>query len=192
MWGSIVGGLIGAVVGALAGGTVTYYRERRLEARRRHEEAVMEMIPKVRSLWTMISSLVVRAIEATKEECTPEDMPNMRPKVFPEDAHELAREIEVMATRLDDGQLKRDVMRILNQEYQSSVALKKSLQELVKALRREAYPSLQQVKRKHHPNPVELREDDLQEKWAGPANWHFLNKLYGTGMDSRSEWENGD
>lgn len=40
MWGSIVGGLIGAVVGAIAGGAVTYYRERRLERERRHEETI--------------------------------------------------------------------------------------------------------------------------------------------------------
>jgi hypothetical protein len=192
MWGSVLGGLIGAVVG----GAATYFAQRKLEARRKHENTVKDIISEVKELGEMVAHLIGHAkfdpnsISDEISDAPLEEIIDIGENPFPRDARDKAKKIEMMATNLDDEGLKHEILKAMNQKYENERILIKSLNGLIDKLHREAYPAIQKVKRKHVVTAQELRGSDADEKWPGPANKQFLNKLYGEGVPSKTEWEN--
>lgn len=185
MWGSVLGGLIGAVVGALAGGAVTYYRERRLEKKRRHEEALEEVYQKVAQLSEYVSMLVAGAGFFGRE------VP------YPEEARALALEIEELATELTDEDLKREVIETMNREYESPEEICWQLEQVELELRKRAYPTLYHLKEEGREKPsglatvkAEQNEEDWSAGWRGPAQIHFLIRLKERGQTLQVEDEN--
>lgn len=185
MWGSVVGGLIGAVVGAVVGGAVTYYRERRLEAERKHEETVEKLYHKVAELSEAVSALVSGAGFFGR------DLP------YPEEARDLALEAEELATGLTDEDLKREVIRTMNREYESPEEICWQLEQIELALRKRAYPTLYDIKEEGRTAPSGLaavkagqEEEDWSTGWRGPAKIHFLIRLRERGQVLRVEDEN--
>lgn len=171
MWGSVLGGLIGAVIGALAGGAVTYYRERRLESRRKHEETVQELVYDTVELCNLINDITKDMKEDTND-------------VYPSDVHRKARNIVLKTNNLDDEELQRRVVKVLNKNYDDPRGVFYGVYNLNRELRMRAYPVVQEVE-------AEVRMKDAEGKaaqmigntdaWPGPANIHFKNKLVAEG-----------
>jgi hypothetical protein len=183
MWGS----LIGAVFGALVGGGVTYYVQRRLEAKRQHEETVEALYQKVFKLSEIVSDLTA-GVRASSTESVP----------YPEEARELAQEIEELATDLWDEDLKRDVITAMNREYDSPEEICWQLEKVELALRERAYPTLYDIKPegRETPSGVALRwlndkdkSGDWAEGWRGPAKIQFIFRMKERGRKLRVEEE---
>lgn len=170
MWGS----LIGAVFGALVGGGVTYYVQRTLEAKRRHEETVETLYHKIADLSKIVSDLTAGNINPTEE------VP------YPEEARNLAQEVEELATDLWDEKLKREVITAMNRKYDSPEGICRQLEKVELELRERAYPTLYDIKPDGREPPSEitlrwLQEEnefgDWAEDWWGPAKIQFLLRM---------------
>lgn len=170
MWGSV----LGAVFGALIGGGVTYYVQRRLEAKRRHEETVETLYHKIADLSWIVSDLTAGSVTPTEE------VP------YPEEARNLAHEIEELATDLWDEELKREVITAMNRKYDSPEEICWQLEKVELELRERAYPTLYDIKPDGREPPSEmalrwLQEEnelgDSTEDWWGPAKIQFLLRM---------------
>ena len=180
MWASV----LSDVFGTLVGGGVTYFVQRKLEARRRHEETLEKLYGKVAELSEMITILVAGPFPG-------EEFP------YPEEARDIAREIELLATDLEDEDLKRKIIRTMNREYESPEEICWQFEQIELELRERAYPALYEIKEEGRKAPagraVRQAQDDGAPEWAkaweGPATYLFLLRLKERGITLRVEEE---
>jgi len=160
MWASV----LSAVFGTLVGGGVTYFVQRKLGARRRHEETLEKLYGKVAELSKMITILVAGPVPG-------EEFP------YPEEARDIAREIELLATDLEDEDLKRKIIRTMNREYEAPEEICWQFEQIELELRERAYPTLYEIKEEGRKAPAGLaarkgQDSDVSEwakGWKGPA-----------------------
>jgi len=175
-------GILSAAFGAIIGGGVTYFVQRKLEARRRHKETLEKLYGKVAELSKMVTILV--AGTAFEEEFP-----------YPEKARDIAQEIELLATDLEDEDLKQRTIRTMNREYESPEEICWQLEQIELELRERAYPTLYEIKddgRTHNAGLAvrQAQDDDVAEwakGWKGPATHHFLLRLKEKGIELQVE-----
>lgn len=161
MWGSVIGGLIGALVGA---GT-SYFVQRKLEAVRRHEEALKEM-------WHMSDELYNRCLRLLRGSYNDESLNNI---------HEIATEMELIAVKLDDEDLKKAILHTLNGPYDNTLEFGVGMMNLHHQISARAFPTLYDIKQQ---KPDDLLKslhdvDDTDPVVYGPASDSF----------TRNDWE---
>jgi hypothetical protein len=164
-------GFIGAVLGAYVSWSYQWWWEKK----KRHQETLRRLRSKTVELYGQLEAVFENVAITTKG-------------VYPDDARELARDIELDATNLNDEDLQRRVVRVLNDEYDSPELLKSAVLDLSRELRKEAYPIL-------HDEKISVPSGDIREearkmtgqteKWPGPANIHFMNKLVHEGAETK-------
>jgi hypothetical protein len=181
----MLGSVLGAVLGTLFGGGVTYYVQRRLEARRVHEEKIKELVPEMRRLMSMIAALRMQS------ELHNESNNRWKPKVFPEEVQDKAHDIELMATNLDDSELRDDILEALNKKYESQHEIFESLSDLLLRVEKEAYPAIHEVRSQHAIKVENLTKEGKDAVWAGPSRLQFVKKLQDEGALTKEEWERG-
>lgn len=156
-------GFVGAVLGAY----VSWWYQWWWEKEKRHQETVQRLRSKTVELYGLLEAVFENVSMTTKG-------------VYPDDARELARDIELDATNLNDEKLQRRVVRVLNDEYDSPDLMKAEVLELSRELRKEAYPVLHEEKMdvpSGDPREEARKMTGQTDQWPGPANIHFMNKL---------------
>ena len=177
-------GILSAALGAVIGGGITYLVQRKLEARRRHEETLKKLYDRVAELSKVVTILVAGPVFE-------EEFP------YPEKAREVAQETEILATDLEDEDLKQRIIRTMNREYESPEEICWQLEQIELELRERAYPTLYEIKEDGRTQNAGLavrqaQDDDLAEwaeGWKGPATHHFLLRLKESGIALRVEGE---
>jgi hypothetical protein len=175
-------GILSAAFGAIIGGGVTYFVQRQLEAERRHERTLEKLYGKVAELSKMITILVAGPVFG-------EEFP------YPEEARDIAREIELLATDLEDEDLKREIIRTMNREYESPEEICWQFEQIELELRERAYPTLYEIEEEGRKAPAGLaarqgQDSDVPEwtqGWKGPATYQFLLRLKESGITLRVE-----
>lgn len=163
--------MLSNLLSAIAGGIITfvgtYVVQRRLEKKRRHEETLQELRHKADKIANMIDVAF--------------NTPGLPPdkNVYPDEIHSEAREMEFIATRLNDEGLKRHILAALHKGYDSVEAVHTGMQEMRGALENKAFPVLHQVRDKYAQDgmPIDRRVMD----WKGPASSNFIFKARAEG-----------
>ncbi|WP_259220709.1 hypothetical protein [Salinibacter ruber] len=157
MWESV----LGAVVGALVGGGITYYIQRRLEKQRKQENALRE-------LWKKSIDLKADYLRLLR------DPGSERKREIRSRIHEVASEMELLATKIAEEDFKRTVLEVLHGEYDNPLCLGASILKLEDALEAKAFPTLHDVTAKSQEKLVEEILPSENSKLRGPADDNFI------------------
>ena len=164
----------------------SYFVQRRLKAKKDHEETVRKLYGKLSKLRSMLFTTLLVSYGGSGESLKGLD-------IYVEDIHALANEIKIMAGELDRYGLKKRVMKAMAaNDFDSKEDMEKEITEALKGVREEAYPVLDEVKRENRHIEVTLRESkdgrvERGKKWGGPATFKFLERAEEMGVPRRTE-----
>lgn len=176
---------MGGIIGAVFGGATTYFVQRKLEAKRKHDKTLRNLYNKLQELRSLFFTVLLPGVTDGEAEPLVEG-------VYPQDIYNLAKEIKMLATSLDDKNLKRRVLETMTGEFDSRDELEREIIEILHEVREQAYPVLHDVKEDNRRIEVQVKVDNEGQmkrikRWGGPATYKFLERVEEMGVKMKPD-----